>query len=175
VRNAARPGRPYVVLVGWADPRKDLALAVAAHGPSSRPGRPHDLVLVGRPHPTFAPVQVPDLPSVRRAGYLPDGGLQALLTGAAALLYPSRYEGFGLPPLEAWACGTPALVSDVPVLRETTGGQGVLLRPATWPPGRRRCRRPWTGSCRSLRSRPGRGTTPPATCSPSSAPSPSPL
>jgi glycosyltransferase involved in cell wall biosynthesis len=60
-------------------------------------------------------------------GYVADDDLRALLTGAAALLYPSHYEGFGLPPLEAWACGTPALVADIPVLRETTGGAGVLL------------------------------------------------
>jgi glycosyltransferase involved in cell wall biosynthesis len=49
------------------------------------------------------------------------------MTGAAALVYPSRYEGFGTPPLEAWACGTPALVSDIPVLRESTEGRAVYL------------------------------------------------
>lgn len=119
--------RPFALFVGWADPRKDLALAVAAHVGALAQGLDHDLVLLGRPHATFAPVDVPVLPTVRRVGYLPDDGLRALLTGAVCLLYPSRYEGFGLPPLEAWACGTPALVSDIPVLRESTAGQGVLL------------------------------------------------
>ncbi len=119
--------RPFALFVGWADPRKDLALAVAAHQVVLDGGLDHDLVLLGRPHPTFAAVRVPDLPTVRQVGYLPDDGLRALMTGAACLLYPSQYEGFGLPPLEAWACGTPALVRDIPVLRESTAGQGVLL------------------------------------------------
>ena len=126
VRVAYRLDRPYALFVGWADPRKNLPLAVAAHR-AARAGAPHDLAVVGRPHVTFAPVAVPDDPSVRRLGYVPDDDLRALLTGAAALLYPSRYEGFGLPPLEAWACGTPALVADIPVLRESTGGAGELL------------------------------------------------
>jgi glycosyltransferase involved in cell wall biosynthesis len=118
--------RPYLLMAGWSDPRKDLATAVAAHRIARR-REPHDLVLVGRPHVTFRPVEVPDDPSVRRLGYVSDDELRALLTGASALVYPSRYEGFGLPPLEAWACGTPALVADIPVLRETTGGAGELL------------------------------------------------
>ena len=58
-----------------------------------------------------------------------DDELRALMTGAAALLFPSRYEGFGLPPLEAAACGTPAIVSDLPVLRETHRTAGVRTCP----------------------------------------------
>lgn len=118
--------RPFALFVGWADPRKDLATAVEAHR-RVRTRHPHDLVVVGRPHVTFAPVALPGDESVRRLGYVSDDDLRALLTGAVALLYPSRYEGFGLPPLEAWACGTPALVADIPVLRETTEGRGTLL------------------------------------------------
>jgi glycosyltransferase involved in cell wall biosynthesis len=91
------------------------------------PEVPHRLVLVGESHGTFAPVEVPADASIVRAGHLSDTDLVALLTGASALLYPSLYEGFGLPPLEAWACGTPSLVSDIPVLRESTGGLGELL------------------------------------------------
>ena len=119
---------PYVLFVGWADPRKDLATAVAAHR-RARTVTDHRLVLVGTPHPVFAPVALPDDPSVVHAGYVDDTALRALLTGAAALVYPSRYEGFGLPPLEAWACGTPALVSDVPALRESTGGRADAYLP----------------------------------------------
>ncbi len=118
--------RPFALFVGWADPRKDVATAVAAHR-AVRADVEHDLVVVGRPHVTFAQVQLPDDPSIRRLGYVSDDDLRALLTGAVALLYPSRYEGFGLPPLEAWACGTPAIVADIPVLRETTEGRGTLL------------------------------------------------
>lgn len=116
----------YLVLTGWADPRKDAATAAAAHVEAAR-DRPHTLVLAGREHPTFAPVQLPAAPSVMTAGFVGEDDLVALLTGAAGVLYPSRYEGFGLPPLEAWACGTAALVSDLPVLRESTQGRGTYL------------------------------------------------
>ena len=121
--------QPYVLFVGWADPRKQARLAAEAHLVAAR-DTPHRLVLVGRPHPTFAQVRVPDAPSIVRLPWVPFGDLLALLTGAAGLLYPSLYEGFGLPPLEAWACGTPALLADVPVLRESSEGRGTYL-PAT--------------------------------------------
>jgi glycosyltransferase involved in cell wall biosynthesis len=126
--------RPYVLFVGWADPRKDVATAIAAHRLAAKT-QPHRLVLTGLAHRNFAPVVVPDLDTVLRLGYVPDDELRALMTGAAALVYPSRYEGFGTPPLEAWACGTPALVSDIPVLRESTGGRAVYSPPgdiAAW-------------------------------------------
>jgi glycosyltransferase involved in cell wall biosynthesis len=120
--------REYVLHVGWADPRKDAALLVAAHL-AVGPGHPHDLVLVGSPHPNLAPVELPDQPSVRILAHVDDVELRALMTGAAAFAYPSRYEGFGLPPLEAMACGTPALVSDIPALRESAG-EGATFLPA---------------------------------------------
>jgi len=119
---------PYVLFVGWADPRKDVATVIASHRRVAQ-SVPHRLVLTGLAHRNFAPVVVPDLDTVLRLGYVSDEDLRALLTGAAALVYPSRYEGFGTPPLEAWACGTPALVSDIPVLRESTEGRAVYLPP----------------------------------------------
>jgi len=109
----------YAVLIGWADPRKDLATALAAHRRVVS-DLPHELVLVGRPHPNLAPVVAPEDPSVRLVGGVPDEDLRAVLAGADVLLHPSRFEGFGLPPLEAWSCGTPALVADVPAVREAT-------------------------------------------------------
>ena len=126
--------RPYVMHVGGDDPRKDAVTAVAAHL-AVVGDVPHDLVLVGRAHPTFSPVTVPNVATVRRLGYVDDDELPALLTGAGALVFPSHYEGFGLPPLEAMACGTPALVSDLPVLRETTWDQARFVPPgdvAAW-------------------------------------------
>lgn len=126
LRRQHRLDRPFALFIGWADPRKDVATAIAAHR-EVRHDIDHDLVVIGRPHVTFAPVSLPTDPSIRRLGYVTDDELRALLTGAVALLYPSRYEGFGLPPIEASACGTPALVSDIPVLRETTEGRARLL------------------------------------------------
>ncbi len=124
--------RPYAVMVGWQDPRKDVETALDAHRQVAREV-PHSLVLVGGRHPVFAPVPEPAGPDVRVLGYLPEPDLAPLLTGAVALLYPTRYEGFGLPPLEALACGTPAVVSDLPVLRESTAGAARLVRPGDAP------------------------------------------
>lgn len=55
--------------------------------------------------------------------------LVALLQGAGALIQPSVYEGFGLPVLEAMACGCPVVCSDIPALREITAGAALLVRP----------------------------------------------
>lgn len=60
---------------------------------------------------------------------LADADVAALMQGAALLVQPSRYEGFGLPVLEAMACGCPVVASDIPALREVTGGAAVLVAP----------------------------------------------
>jgi glycosyltransferase involved in cell wall biosynthesis len=143
VRDRLRLDKPYLLFVGWADPRKDVGVAVAAHRVVAAE-EAHDLVLVGSAHPTFTPVNVPELPGIRRVGAVPDEDLVPLLCGAAALVYPSRYEGFGLPPLEAVACGTPALVSDIPVHRESVGAAGTYVPPgdvAAWSDAFRRALR----------------------------------
>lgn len=119
---------PYVLCVGWADPRKDVGTAAAAHLRIAAE-IPHLLVIVGGPHSNFGPVRIPEAPTIRRIGYLDSEELRAVLTGASALAFPSRYEGFGLPPVEALACGVPALVSDIPVLRESTAGAAHYVPP----------------------------------------------
>jgi glycosyltransferase involved in cell wall biosynthesis len=118
--------RPYLLFVGWADPRKDAVTACLAHLEAVKEFD-HDLVLVGHPHRNFAPVVLPEAPTIKHAGYVDDARLRALLTGARALVYPSLYEGFGLPPLEAWACGTPAIVGDTPSQRESTEGKAIYV------------------------------------------------
>lgn len=64
---------------------------------------------------------------VRFPGYVPDEDLGGLLTGATALVFPSLFEGFGLPPLEAMACGTPVISSDAPAMREVLGDAAVFV------------------------------------------------
>jgi glycosyltransferase involved in cell wall biosynthesis len=138
--------RPYVMHVGSDDPRKDAVTAAAAHL-SVVDDVPHDLVLIGRAHRTFSPVTVPDVASIRRLGFVADDDLAPLLTGARGLLFPSHYEGFGLPPLEAMACGTVAVVSDLPVLRETTWDLARYVAPGDVAA--------WAGALRAVLQDPG--------------------
>jgi alpha-1,3-rhamnosyl/mannosyltransferase len=66
---------------------------------------------------------------VRYLGYVADEDLPALYGGAVALLYPSFYEGFGLPPLEAMACGTAAIVSTADAVKEVVGAHAIQIEP----------------------------------------------
>ncbi len=65
---------------------------------------------------------------VLQVGYLDGAALRSVVAHAAALCYPSLYEGFGLPPLEALAAGTPVVASDLAPLREVLGGAGAAVR-----------------------------------------------
>jgi glycosyltransferase involved in cell wall biosynthesis len=107
----------YLLWVGGLrspDPRKRVAeLARAA--------RTMPLVLVG-PASRWAR----ELPQVTLTGEVSDDELAAIYTGAHALVFPSQDEGFGLPPVEALACGTPVVACDVPALREVLDGRAVL-------------------------------------------------
>jgi glycosyltransferase involved in cell wall biosynthesis len=104
----------YLLFVGTLEPRKDLRTLLAAH---RLMGDPPPLVLVG---PPGWGEQV-DVTGCVTPGYLEDARLRAVVAGAAALVLPSRDEGFGLPVLEALAAGTPVVASDLPVLREVGG------------------------------------------------------
>ena len=112
----------YLLFVGTAEPRKNLGTLLAAlrglHGSYSDIP---PLVLVGPPGwgPALDTAGLPD-GAVRTAGYLGIADLRTAVAGAVALCFPSRYEGFGLPPLEALAAGTPVVASDIPAVREVT-------------------------------------------------------
>ena len=115
----ARPGtpgpRPYVVALGGA-PRRHLRVAVAAWRHAIRQGAEVDLVVVG----TEPPPGPPD-PHLRYAGVVDDSRLAELWAGAVAFVYPTRYEGFGLPAAEAAACGTAVVCARVGALPEVLG------------------------------------------------------
>ena len=93
------------------------------------------LVLTGGQGWMFEPIMAElagtSLPRGRiiTTGYVPDADLAPLYSNASAFLYLSRYEGFGLPPLEAMQCGTPVIVSSTSSLPEVVGGAGILLSP----------------------------------------------
>lgn len=113
----------YLLYVGTLEPRKGLpTLMDVLRLLQSRGLDVPPLVLAG-PAGWGPPVDESGLApgSVLRLGWVDDGQLRRVVAGATALVLPSRYEGFGLPPLEAFACGTPVVASDLPVLREVSG------------------------------------------------------
>jgi glycosyltransferase involved in cell wall biosynthesis len=132
-------GSPYVLFVAVLHPRKNFAAVRAAVADLAGRGWPHVLVVVGNPAPVpdageFARQAVAELPGhpgriVAFRG-LPRAQLVRLLVGADLLCLPSWFEGFGLPVLEAMACGTPVVVSDRGSLPEVVGDAGLVVDPA---------------------------------------------
>lgn len=125
---------PFVLCVGDLQPRKNLPRLLEAFAGLRREGAQHSLVVVGKKAWRYADVfeAVERLglgDAVTFAGYVPEDDLVAFYNAADLLVYPSLYEGFGFPLLEAMACGTPVAHSDEPTLRETAGDAAVLFDP----------------------------------------------
>ncbi len=132
-------GRPYVLWVGSLEPRKGVGTLVAAmarmrrrrsHGPPSV--RDVQLVLAGYPgwlnRDVLSAADAASLGSVmHQLGAVDDDELWCLYSGATVFAFPSRHEGFGLPVLEAMSQGTAVLASDIPAIREVTGGGARLV------------------------------------------------
>jgi alpha-1,3-rhamnosyl/mannosyltransferase len=129
---------PYVLFVGGLEPRKNLEALVRAFDLLSD----HRVWLVVAGGPVqWAPGHVDDLERaisglsasararIVRAGYVSDADRTALLAGAEALAYPSRYEGFGFPILEAFAADVPVLTSNVSSMPEVAGDAALLVDP----------------------------------------------
>ena len=133
-------GAPYFAYVGGINPHKRVDVAVRALGRvAAGRGVPPHLVLVGPTasdvfHGSRAAVASAVTAAgidglVHHAGFLPDEELRHLLSGAVALLLPSECEGFGLPAVEAAACGTPVVATTASPLPELLAGGGVFVAP----------------------------------------------
>jgi glycosyltransferase involved in cell wall biosynthesis len=114
-------GRPYFLYAGMLEARKNVAEIISAWL-ALRRCCDVDLVLAG---PHREEMHIAPLPGLKRRGVVSESELAALYSGAIALVYPSLYEGFGLPVLEAMQCGTPVIISSDPALVETAGDAGI--------------------------------------------------
>jgi glycosyltransferase involved in cell wall biosynthesis len=120
--------RPYLLFVGSLEPRKNLQALLRAW----RLGQFHgaNLAIVGAGSHVFPDMKLHSIPAnVSLLGCVPDDLLPALYSGAKGFVYPSVYEGFGLPSLEALSCGCPVAISDIPAHRETFGNIASYFDP----------------------------------------------
>jgi glycosyltransferase involved in cell wall biosynthesis len=125
--------RPYVLFVGTIEPRKNVLTLVRAYRAAAASGIPHALVLagptgwdvddVGREIDGGGPGRI------ERIGALSDRDLDAVYRGAAMFVYPSLYEGFGLPVVEAMARGVPTIASNTSSLPEVVGDAAITVDP----------------------------------------------
>jgi glycosyltransferase involved in cell wall biosynthesis len=132
----AKYGLPerYLLYVGTVEPRKNLPRLADAFAVLRSDGLTDGLVIAGRLgwlyHGFLEQLErSPVCRHVTLTGYVPGGDLPALYAGAQALVFPSLYEGFGLPVLEAMACGTPVACSDRSSMPEIAGGAALLFDP----------------------------------------------
>ncbi len=128
--------RPYILNVGTLEPRKNLPCLLRAYAAARKKGLPHRLVVSGARGWGASPLArlVAELhldADVLFTGFIPDEEMPGLYAGAEFFVYPSLYEGFGLPVLEAMASGTPVITSNCSSLPEVAGNGALLVDPSS--------------------------------------------
>lgn len=117
--------RPYIVVPGAGHPRKNIAAAIKAFTLAKTD---YQLLILGQPTTTE---KAAALKNVIYAGFVTDREWEILISSAALLFYPSLYEGFGIPILDAFICDVPVVTSRVSSLPEVAGDAAVLVDPAS--------------------------------------------
>jgi len=122
----------FVLYVGAVQPRKNLARLAEAFARLKDRGLPHALVVAGKrgwlSDDVMKPIEAMNLGErLRFTGYVDSDDLPTLMAAASAFAYVSVYEGFGLPVLEAMACGTPVLASDAAAIQEVAGNAALCV------------------------------------------------
>jgi len=132
-RRLGLPEKPYVLVVGFLKPRKNLTRLLEAWSRLQATGKREEwLVVVGAGGTSRVFQQLELGPRPRQStflGYVSDQDLAVLYSGASAFVFPSLYEGFGSPPLEAMGAGVPCIVGDVGALREVAADAALLVDP----------------------------------------------
>jgi|SRR5579863_1713494 len=123
----------YLATVGIVHPRKNQQFLVGVLRILKNKGQLDCPLLIAGPigwknSPMFKEIQAAGLTEedIRFLGYIPDEDMPSFYSGAQAFLFPTLYEGFGLPPVEAMACGTPVIASDAPCMPEVLGDAAIL-------------------------------------------------
>ena len=136
VRRRLGIGDDFLLTVGTIEPRKNLQTLISAFEEIAGGHSQTTLQLViagSRGWLSNSLFDALEKSPIRKrivlTEYLNDEELRALYSSCRAFVYPSIYEGFGLPPLEAMACGSPVITSRIPALEETTGGAAILVEP----------------------------------------------
>jgi glycosyltransferase involved in cell wall biosynthesis len=126
--------QPYLLYTGGINPRKNIIALLKAFALLC-PSHPQlQLVIVGKPQWRATPLEAASqqlgiAERIRLVGYVADADLPTLYRAASCFVFPSLYEGFGLPPLEALACGTPVVCSNSSSLPEVVGDAALLVEP----------------------------------------------
>jgi len=121
--------KEYALYVGSSHPRKNLRRLLEAYCSAKSDGLPWDLLLVGVPPEDLAAIPGAKIDDVHALGYVPREHLPYFFAACRAFVFPSLYEGFGLPVLEAMACGAPVIASNRSSLPELVGEAGLLVDP----------------------------------------------
>lgn len=124
----------FILYTGTIEPRKNIINIIKSFNILKDKGLPYKLVLAGKKgwlsETIFEEVKRSRFKDdIILTGYIPDEELKLYYSACDVFVYPSLYEGFGLPPLEAMACGAPVVVSDIPVFRETLSESALFINP----------------------------------------------